>query len=240
MTIGLIALLLAGPALAADRPAYAPKRLALVRQVASVDAAPNGDEAFFVTDITGAMELWKVPANGGWPTQLSDLGEQVSSVDISPNGKEIILASDYGGDERPDLFLIPTEGGPVENITKSTRAESSPAYSPDGRRLAFIADPAEPFVFNLFVMDLATRQERQLTRENINVFFPVWSPDGKLIAATRTGDDRAGDLVLAAADGSMIEYGEPPVKGGIVIPQDWAPDGKSLLTVARRAFTACI
>ena len=197
-----------------------------------MDAAPNGNEAFFVTDITGAMELWKVPANGGWPTQLSDLGEQVSSVDISPNGKEIVLASDYGGDERPDLFLIPTEGGPAENITKSTRAETSPAYSPDGKRLAFIADPAEPFVFNLFVMDLATRQERQLTRENINVFFPVWSPDGKLIAATRTGDDRAGDLVLAAADGSMIEYGAPPVKGGIVIPQAWAPDGKSLLTVA--------
>lgn len=235
MKIALIALLLAAGARAADRPAYAPKRLALVRQITSVDAAPDGKEAFFVTDITGAMELWKVPASGGWPTQLSDLGEQVSSVDISPDGKEISLASDYGGDERPDLFLIPTEGGPAENITKSTRAETSPAYSPDGKRLAFLADPAEPFVFNLFVMDLATRKERQLTRENINVFFPVWSPDGKLIAATRTGDDRAGDLILAAADGSMIEYAEPPVKGGITIPQAWSPDGALLLTVAEDA-----
>lgn len=228
----LLVLLSAGAATAADRPAYSPKRLALVRQITNVDAAPNGKEAFFVTDITGAMELWSVPANGGWPTQLTDLSEQVVSVDVSPNGKEIIIASDYGGDERPDLFLLPAAGGPAENITKSTRAETSPVYSPDGRRVAFIADPGEPFVFQLFVMDLTTRQETQLTHESINVFFPVWSPDGRMIAATRTGDDRAGDLVLASADGRMIEYGEPPFKGGIVIPQSWSPDGKSLLTVA--------
>ncbi len=228
----VLTLLLVGPASAADRPAYAPKRLALVRQVTSVDASPDGREAYFVTDITGALELWKVPASGGWPTQLTDLGEQVSEVDVSSDGGRIIVASDYGGDERPDLFLLPSAGGPAENITHSTRAETSPAFSPDGGRVAFLADPAEPFVFNLFVMDLATRQERQLTHEKVNVHFPVWSPDGKLIAATRTGDDRAGDLILAAADGSMLEYGFPPVKGGIVIPQAWSPDGKSLLTTA--------
>lgn len=235
MKTALFVLLLAAPAFAAQRPAYAPKRLALVRQITDVDASPDGKEAFFVTDITGAMELWKVPAGGGWPTQMTDLGEQVVAIDVSPNGNEVILASDYGGDERPDLFLLPSAGGPAENITKSTRAETSPAYSPDGKMIAFVADPAEPFVFNLFVMDLATRRERQLTREGINVFFPVWSPDGKMIAATRTGDDRSGDLVLASADGRMVEYAEPPVKGGIVIPQAWSPDGKSLLTAAEDA-----
>ena len=228
----LIGLLLAQQALAAERPAYAPKRLALVRQVTSVAAAPSGKEAYFATDITGAMELWSVPAAGGWPVQLTDLGQQVTDVDVSPDGKSIIVASDYGGDERPDLYLLPTAGGEIENITKSTRAETSPVFSPDGGRLAFLADPAEPFVFNLFVLDLATRKERQLTHETVNVHFPLWSPDGKLIAAVRTGDDRAGDLILAAADGSMIEYGEPPVKGGIVIPQAWSPDGKSLLASA--------
>ena len=232
MNIALIALILSVTAAAADRPAYAPKRLALVRQVTDVDASPDGKEAFFVTDITGAMELWKVPASGGWPTQLTDLGEQVVAVDVSPDGRDVVVASDYGGDERPDLFLLPSAGGTAENVTKSTRAETSPVYSPDGRMLAFVADPGEPFVFQLFVMDLATRRERQLTREAVNVFFPVWSPDGKMIAATRTGDDRSGDLVLASVDGRMIEYGEPPVKGGIVIPQSWSPDGKTLLTVA--------
>lgn len=232
MKIALSLLLLAAGARAADRPAYAPRRLALVRQVTSVEAAPDSKTAYFATDITGAMELWSVPANGGWPTQLTDLGQQVSEVDISPDGKTIILASDYGGDERPDLFLLPAAGGPAENITASTRAETSPVFSPDGTRVAFLADPGEQFLFDLFVMDLATRKQRRLTHEAVNVRFPLWSPDGKMIAATRTGDDRAGDLILAAADGSSVEYGFPPVKGGILIPMAWSPDGKSLLTAA--------
>ena len=231
----IIALLLAVSASAADRPAYSPKRLALVRQITSVDAAPDGKTAYFVTDITGAMELWSVPAQGGWPVQLTDLGQQVSSVDVSPDGKHIVAASDYGGDERPDLFLLPSAGGEAENITQSTRAETSPAFSPDGGRLAFLGDPKEAFVFNLFVLDLATRRERQLTFEAENVHFPLWSPDGKLIAATRSGDDRTGPLLLVAADGSMVEYAQPPFAGGIIIPQAWSPDGKSLLTVAENS-----
>lgn len=231
----ITALLLAVSASAADRAAYSPKRLALVRQVTNVDAAPDGKAAYFVTDITGAMELWSVPAQGGWPVQLTDLGQQVSEVDVSPDGKKIILASDYGGDERPDLFLLPSAGGEAENITASTRAETSPAFSPDGGRIAFLADPKEAFVFNLFVLDLATRKERQLTFESENIHFPLWSPDGKLIAATRSGDDRSGPLVLVAADGSMVEYARPPAAGGIIIPQAWSPDGKSLLTVAENA-----
>ena len=43
--------LLTGPALAADRPAYAPQRLALVRQMTAVQAAPNGQEAFFAAKL---------------------------------------------------------------------------------------------------------------------------------------------------------------------------------------------
>ncbi|MEK7382691.1 MAG: hypothetical protein AAB262_05325, partial [Elusimicrobiota bacterium] len=71
-----------------------------------------------------------------------------------------------------------------------------------------------------------------LTRETVGVRSPLWSPDGKRLAAVRTGDERAGDLILAAADGSMIEYRSPPVKGAIVIPQAWSANGKFLLTTA--------
>ena len=59
-----IALILAQPVMAAERPAYAPKRLALVRQVTSVDSSPDGKTVFFVTDITGATVT--LDKNGTW------------------------------------------------------------------------------------------------------------------------------------------------------------------------------
>ncbi|MDX6768198.1 MAG: S9 family peptidase [Elusimicrobiota bacterium] len=229
----MLALLLAVLAVAADaRPAYSPKRLALVRSVTAVDAAPGGETAYFVTDATGDLELWSVPAGGGWPVQLTDLGQQVIEPVVSPDGKTVVFASDYGGDERPDLFLVPAEGGEAVNLTVSTRAENSPVFSPDGKKLAYTADPVAPFLFQLFVRDLDTGKEVRLTDEPENVHFPVWSPDGKVVAATRSGDDRSGPLLLAWADGSGTRVIAPPVKGGILIPETWSPDGRALLCFA--------
>ncbi len=214
------------------RPAYAPKRLALVRSVTAVDAAPDGAAAYFTTDITGDLELWKVPAAGGWPVQLTDLGQQVLEPSVAPDGKTVVFASDYGGDERPDLFLLPADGGEAVNLTVSTRAENSPVFSPDGAKLAYVADPVTPFLFQLFVRDLATGKETQLTREPENLHHPTWSPDGKIVAGTRSGDDRSGPLVLAWADGSGTRIIPAPVKGGILIPETWSPDGGRLLCFA--------
>lgn len=233
MRLALLLALALPAAASPQRPPHSPKRLALVRQVTGVDSAPDGRAAYFVTDITGALELWTVPADGGWPLQLTDLGEQVSAPAVSPDGKSVVFASDYGGDERPDLFLVPAEGGEAVNLTVSSRAETSPAFSPDGARLAFTADPDAPFLYQLFVRDLRTGEERRLTREPENVHFPLWSPDGRTLAVTRSGDDRSGPLLLVPADGSAPPRRvEPPVPGGILIAEDWSPDAKQLLTLA--------
>lgn len=232
----MLALLLAALSVnASARPAYSPKRLALVRNVTAVDGSPDGRTAYFVTDITGDLELWSVPAAGGWPVQLTDLGQQVTEPVVSPDGSRLAFASDYGGDERPDLFLLPAAGGEAKNLTVSTRAETSPVFSPDGTKLAFLADPVSPFLFQLFVLDLASGVERQLTREPENLHFPLWSPDGTKIAATRSGDDRSGPLILAWADGTGTRQIAPPVKGGILIPACWSPDGNTLLALAEDA-----
>lgn len=219
----------------AEREPYSAQRLALVRDVTAAKLSPDGRAVAFVTDITGALEAWTVPAEGGWPTQLSSLGEQVSELEFSPDGKKLLLVSDFGGDERPDLYLVDAEGGELVNLTRSTRAETSPAFSPDGRRLAFLADPQRPFVYELFVRDLASGAERQLTREDENLHFPTWGKDGKLLAVTRSGDDHHGPLLLIDADTGAKTEVPPPAGGEILIPHAFSPRGEKLLAATRDA-----
>src|SRR5206468_1737292 len=89
------------------------------------------------------------------------------------------------------------------------------------------------FLYQLHVMDLETRKTVQLTKEPVNVQQPVWSPDGKTIAINRSGDDQKGELLLIdAATGAKVVV-EPPIKDGILWPEEYAPDGKSLLLLAR-------
>jgi dipeptidyl aminopeptidase/acylaminoacyl peptidase len=227
--------LLASPLAAEQRPAYSPEQLSLIRHVAEAQLAPDGRSVAFVTDITGALELWTVPAEGGWPTQLTNLGEAVSDIRWSPDSRWLVFSADAGGNERHDLYRVPAAGGLVEKLTDTPFSEQQPRFSPDGKQLAFVADPdpMREFLFQLHVLDLESRKVRQLTREPVNVLAPVWSPDGTTLAVTRSGDDQKGELLLIElASGRKVEV-PPPEAGGILWPQAFAPDGKSLLVLAR-------
>jgi dipeptidyl aminopeptidase/acylaminoacyl peptidase len=213
--------------------AHTPEQLSLIRNVSECRLSPDGQTIAFICDITGAPELWTVPAAGGWPTQLSNLNENVSDVRWAPNGKWLLFASDYGGNERRDLFRVPAAGGPVEKLTDTKLSESEPRISPDGKRLAFTADPDKDFDFQLHVMDLETKNVRRLTREKEKVQLPVWSPDGKTIAINRSGDDQKGDLLLVDAGTGATRTVQPTVRDGILWPAAFAPDGQSLLLRAR-------
>ncbi len=225
--------LLAVPAPAAPRAAYTPEQLSLIRDTAESRISPDGKTVAFTSTITGAVELWTVPAAGGWPRQLSNLGEHVSDIDWSPDGRWLVFASDYGGNERRDLYRVPGAGGAVEKLTDTRLSESEPKFAPDGNRLAFTADPEREFVFQLFVMDLATRKKVQLTRGPVKVHLPRWSPDGKTIAVARTGDEQKGDLLLVDAGTGATTVVGPETKDGIIWPVRFAPDGKALLVSMR-------
>src|SRR5262249_6351697 len=112
-------------------------------------------------------------------------------------------------------------------------SETEPRFSPDGNRVAFTADPDQDFVFQLFVLDLPGGKTTRLTHEPVTVQSPVWSPDGRTLALNRSGDDRQGDLLLLdAGTGAKVVVG-PPVAGGILWPEAFAPDGSALLLRSR-------
>lgn len=230
----VLGLFLSLPLLAlTDRPPYSPEQLTLLRTLSEACLAPDGQTVAFVSDATGVPELWTVPAAGGWPLQLTNLNERVANVRWSPDGRWLLFTSDYGGNERRDLYRVPAAGGAVEKLTDTPLSESEPRFSPDGQRIAFTADPDREFLFQLHVLDLQTRKTTQLTREAVNVHDPVWSPDGATLAVTRTGDDQKGELLLVQpATGKQVVV-PPAVKDGIVWPEDFSPDGTTLLTLAR-------
>ncbi len=233
---GLVVLLLAAPlTLAADRPPYSAEQLTLLRNTAEARLAPDGKSMAFVSDVTGALELWTVPAKGGWPTQLTSLQERIAEPAWSPDGRWLVFTADRGGNERFGLYRVPADGGEVEKLTDARYSATEPRFSPDGLRLAFTADPDAEFDFQLHVMDLATRKVTRLTREPARVQAPLWSPDGRTIAVTHSGDDQAGDLLLVDVEAGTKTVVKPPVAGTILWPAAFAPDGKSLAVIAPSA-----
>jgi dipeptidyl aminopeptidase/acylaminoacyl peptidase len=220
------------------RSPYTAADLAQVANISEVAIAPDGDEIAYVSDRSGAFELWTASQTiKGWESrQRTTMKERVSGLAYGP-GSELVFCVDHGGDERNDLWLLRRNANAPELIARTSVAEDGPDFSPDGRSLVYVADPDRPFRFNVMIRDIARGTVRQLTHEPINVIEPRWSRDSLTIVATVTPDDQKGDLMVIDVRSGRQRRIHPPRPDGILTPVDFLPDGLLLvLTTNGRGF----
>jgi dipeptidyl aminopeptidase/acylaminoacyl peptidase len=216
------------------------ERLYMTRQIGGTAWSPDGETIVFVSNITGRNNLWLVPAEGGWPTQLTVSDQRQASPTWSPNGKWIAYQSDYDGDEQWDIFLVSPKTGQIVKVTKTREiSEENPVWSPDGRYLAYIVKPKTSSVFEIDVFDTVLRDVKHITSNtpvnklNTN---PIWSKDGSLIAYTQE-DAKGTDSNIFVADlkTSKSTLATPHDGEKLFAANDLSPDGKSLLITSDAA-----
>ncbi len=210
------------------------EKLFMTRAIAGTAWSPDGKTIAFVSNMSGRYNLWTVPTEGGWPTQLTISDQRQFSPAWSPDGKWIAYQSDYDGDEQWDIFVVSPKSGQVVNLTNTREiAEEAPAWSPDARYLAFMVKPKTSSSFEIEVYDMLMRETKHLTtdtpKDRMN-FSPIWSRDGKFIAYTQTqakGTDSSVFIVdVKTAQSTLLteHKGE-----SLYSANDVSPDGKKIL-----------
>jgi len=104
------------------------------------DAGPvfsaDGRELFFVSNRSGAFEIWRMPAGGGAATVVTQQGRVVGRPAVTPDGKALVFARRLAAAaDQTELVWLELESGAVSVI--SGPGDSEPAISADGRWLAF-------------------------------------------------------------------------------------------------------
>jgi len=206
----------------------------LTRQFDGATWSPDGKEIAFASNISGRMNVWVVPAEGGWPRQLTVNEQRQESPVWSPDGKWIAFLSDKDGDELWDIYLVSPKSGEVKNVTMSSRSEEGrPAWSRDGRQIAYPTRPKDKPAYEIDVMDIKSQKTTHITqntpadRYNQN---PLWSPDGRLLAWTQEyADLQNADVMVAEVATGKIENLTNHAKGQIFQAAAWSPDGKTIL-----------
>ena len=216
------------------------EKLYMTRQIGRPTWSPDGKTIAFVSNMSGRNNLWLVPAEGGWPVQLTVSDQRQSSPAWSPDGKWIAYQSDYDSDEQWDIFLVSPKTGKIVNVTHTREiAELNPTWSPDGRYLAYEVKPKTSAAYEIDVYDTIMREVKHVTtgtpqdKHNSN---PIWSKDGKYIVYTQGQAKGTDSNIFIAEVGTGKSTLLTPHEGEQrYSANDISRDGKSILLTSSAA-----
>lgn len=154
----------------------------------------DGREIFLVTNLTGRNNIWKIPATGGWPVQLTRSEERHGELVASPDGKLLYYTQDAGGDEQFDIYAVPVDGGAARNLTATPELrESQLLIAPGGTTGVVATKLRSEGQVNLALIDLATGATTPLVIEPEPAYRwqPVaWIEGGQALIASRTNPNQ--------------------------------------------------
>ncbi len=199
------------------------------QRVEGVALSPDGQWLAYDANRRGNADVFKMPASGGEPVQLTNDPADDFEPTWSPDGKWIAFYSTRSGSR--DVFTMDANGGSLEHVTALPGQERFPTWSADGTRLAFSS--TEGGGEDIY---MAARQSsggwsvpKRLT--TFGAGLPRWSPDGGWIAAI---SPRLG-LVLVAPDGGTPRVVVPASDSvGTIMFVAWARDPATLYYLAVR------
>ena len=137
---------------------------------------PDGASIVALSDESGEVEWWRLPANGvGKPEQVSRDGKVLRFDGIpSPDGTWIA-----SHDKDHTLWLHSLRDARVVKVATSPVDEFGDlAWSPDSAWLAYVTPAANLFA-QIKLYEVATGRTVEATTDRADSYAPAWSPDGK-------------------------------------------------------------
>jgi tricorn protease len=137
---------------------------------------PDGKSLLTLSDESGEVELWRLPANGaGAPQQLTSNAKVLRWEAVpSPDGRFVAHH-----DKDHQLWLDDLEHKKQTRIAVSSVDDFIDLrWSPDSRWLAYCA-PAENMFFQIWLYEAATGKSTPVTTDRFDSYSPAWSADGQ-------------------------------------------------------------
>ena len=183
----------------------------------------------YMASVSGPREVWRVPATGGSPEQLTFTEGRVYDFAVAPDGEQIVY-SVVNPQNGADLWLMGRAGeNPRQLLNCGADLCTVPAWAPTAGRIAYSREPAglTPGSPNgpprVWTVDPLSGQTAPLYQDSqILGYGPVWSPDGRRLAFF-DGSSSSIRMLDVTTSREML------VKTLMGTVGAWAPDGQRLV-----------
>lgn len=218
---------------------YAFEQFTAVRMFSSPKYSPDGKTIAYIANTTGEFNLWSMPSEGGFASQLTCYSDKaVRTFAWSPDGTQLAFSADQHGDEMRQLFVMAATGGWPRQLTQNPDAQFDLAdWTPDGQALIFSGNDQVPSEVHAQRYDLATNTVTSLSTGGLHYPGEV-SPDGKTLLITEVFGNTDQNILIHKLESAEQTLATPHEDEAIFYPGPWRHDssGFYLLSNAGRAF----
>lgn len=203
--------------------------------------SPDGSQVAYSVNISGQYNLWRQPADGGYPVQITlSAGQSVRDIDWSPDGEHILYTADNDGDEFTRVYRVPARGGQPEEIAGKEKVQYEMlGWSPDGRYISYAGNDREETDQDVILRDETTGEDKRIVDYG-GLYSPAhWSPDSTRFLALDVKSNTNMDIYVVDVASEEAVLVTPHEGEVFMIPAGWAADGSGfyLLTDEGREFT---
>ncbi|MBP2647138.1 MAG: hypothetical protein H6Q77_762 [Gemmatimonadetes bacterium] len=192
-----------------------------------------GNSKFAISDLsafgtTGPSEILVVPADGGRPVAVTDLGSQNVSPAWAPDSRRLLFVSDRDGPRDVYVVRLGSSGAPAGPATRLTVGLSphSISLSADGRRLAYSAFEQRSNIWAMPIspgIPLSQSAAIPVTTGSQFIEDMSVSGDGKRLYFDSGREGNADIYRMALPDGDPVRLTRDPA--GDYYPSE-SPDGR--------------
>jgi dipeptidyl aminopeptidase/acylaminoacyl peptidase len=171
-----------------------------IRQIIDFSISSDGKTIAFITNTSGLPNIWTIPIQGGWASQITIADNAIRGLNYSPTKKELIFFSDNKGDENLQIYKVSDNGGEIDYLTPQHNGFQ--VYFIDwnkaGDRILYCSNKRDEKYFDTFVLNLITlKEECVYTSDNKYATIPsCWSKDENLIAYTIVYHNANQDIAI--------------------------------------------
>lgn len=201
-------------------------RMARVGSAVAPRFSPDGKWVSFISNMSGAPQVWIVPSEGGYPRMVTNGDDPVTQADWSPASDWIAVTIAPGGGLNTQVYIVKPDGTGMKLLTQGGQDNNGfDAWTDDGKQIAIDSSRDDPARRDSFMIDVASGETKLVARNPGIGNIEGISRSGKSALLNRLknrGDNNlyllnlasGSDRLITMHNGIALFFGEMAPDGG--------------------------
>lgn len=190
---------------------------------------PGEKRCAFISNLSGAPQVWTMPLSGGFPRQVTSGPDPVGDIRPSPNGAWIAFQWAPGGGMNSQISIVRQDGTELRLLTDGGRDNNwLGEWLPDSRYLTMMSTRDDPAAMNLYVVDVESGEGKVLARNRGSARVAAVDRTGNRVLYTRVVSRSDANLYLADLHSGEETLLTPHRGPATVGDARFSPDGRTV------------